>query len=408
MPSLSALGILIASLTACTGASSDSVDTPSSSEPVIETGDSKCDTAETGDTGETGETGETGDTGSMLGLPCIEGVTLCGEGAVCCTACCAGDELPVCTAVDAFGGCPMPDLSLDLESMDGTVDIQDVPFGEDSCALLEGCVDAPGVRRVLRFTTTTPNTGTADVFFGDVTRDDDFEYSECHEHTHFSSYADYALFAADGTTAATGHKQAFCLMDNTNWGSPSGARYTCDFQGISMGWADTYASWLDCQWIDITEVPAGDYTLRVTINPDHLLPELDYTNNMQEVSVTIAERESLPPVTDPCPGLAYGEYRDCGWAISASASCTPGTTVEVNCDTTCLGACVGDPVLRVCEGTDNACIAAEAIGANDRAECGSWCPAVNVTCPDTGLLTALTTGWSTEIPGECTISVTPL
>ena len=66
----------------------------------------------------------------------------------------------------------MPDLSLDLESMDGTVDIQDVPFGEDSCALLEGCVDAPGVRRVLRFTTTTPNTGTADVFFGDVTRGD--------------------------------------------------------------------------------------------------------------------------------------------------------------------------------------------------------------------------------------------
>lgn len=407
MPSLPANVLLMILLSACSGAPSTSVDPPGSKSPVNDTGET-AETGETPETGETAETGETGDTESHLGLPCVEGETTCGAGAACCTACCAGDEVPVCTAVDEFGGCPMPDLSLDLASMAATVDIQDVPFAEESCAMLEGCVDAPGVRRVLRFTTTTPNTGTDDVFFGDVTRDEDFEYSECHEHTHFSAYADYALLAADGTTAATGHKQAFCLMDNANWGSPQGARYTCDFQGISVGWADSYASWLDCQWIDITDVQAGDYTLRVTINPDESLPELDYTNNAAEVAVTITERESLPPVTDACPGLAYGEYRDCGWAVSSSATCAPGATVEVSCDTTCLGACVGDPVLRVCEGTDNACIATEALGANDRAECGSWCPAVNVVCPDSGLLTALTAGWSTDIPGECTISVTPL
>jgi hypothetical protein len=64
-------------------------------------------------------------------------------------------------------------------------------------------------------------------------------------------------------------------------------------RGGSGGYADTYAVGLPCQWIDITGVPPGDYTLRILLNQpraDSLLPPLverDYGNNIHEVGVTI-------------------------------------------------------------------------------------------------------------------------
>lgn len=70
-------------------------------------------------------------------------------------------------------------------------------------------------------------------------------------------------------------------------------QYTCTNQGISRGYADTYAVGLPCQWIDITGVPPGEYTLRISLNhprADSLLPQLverDYENNIHEVAVTI-------------------------------------------------------------------------------------------------------------------------
>ena len=42
---------------------------------------------------------------------------------------------------------------------------------------------------------------------------------------------------------------------------------TCSDQGIQAGWADVYGAHLDCQWIDVTDVPAGIYTLEIEVNP---------------------------------------------------------------------------------------------------------------------------------------------
>jgi len=61
----------------------------------------------------------------------------------------------------------------------------------------------------------------------------------------------------------------------------------CYNQGIQAGWSDLYGNTLDCQWLDITEVPAGDYRLKVSLNPSHELEEVTFNNNTAIVPVTI-------------------------------------------------------------------------------------------------------------------------
>src|SRR5206468_3968803 len=77
-----------------------------------------------------------------------------------------------------------------------------------------------------------------------------FVYSPCHNHYHIDGFSNYQLLNLDGTVAAQGHKQAFCLEDllkYTNDNKSSG--YTCAFQGITTGWADWYFKQLSGQWI---------------------------------------------------------------------------------------------------------------------------------------------------------------
>ena len=87
-----------------------------------------------------------------------------------------------------------------------------------------------------------------------------------------------------------GYKNGWCVMDLSDW-QDSGLscdRYNCNNQGISAGCSDIYASSLDCQWIDITTILDGNYTVRVTTNPYKRLAELDYSNNTAEVTVEIS------------------------------------------------------------------------------------------------------------------------
>src|SRR5258708_12497540 len=61
------------------------------------------------------------------------------------------------------------------------------------------------------------------------------------------------------------------------------------FQGFQPGWADVNAAGLPCQYIDITGVPAGNYVLKMTVNPDGLIAESDTNNNVTLVPVTVPQ-----------------------------------------------------------------------------------------------------------------------
>ncbi len=186
--------------------------------------------------------------------------------------------------------CVFADIWVEPNRLAASLEIEWKDIAEDSCELIEGCVGASGQRRLLRFDTQTPNTGDGDLFLGnpEAAGNPHFVWSDCHGHYHFDSYAEYSLLDPEGNSVAPGHKQAFCLMDLEPWSPGVGfgdAVYHCGYQGISAGFSDVYDSYLDCQFIDVTDVPGGTYRLRIELNTQKFLAETDYDNNAQEVMV---------------------------------------------------------------------------------------------------------------------------
>lgn len=190
-------------------------------------------------------------------------------------------------------GCDAPDLIVDTKWLLPLFHQIDVT--NETCELYEGCVDSTGARRVMLFTTATPNIGSRDLVMGvPANHPELYHYSACHDHYHFDEFARYQLLAADDAIVALGHKQAFCMLDTISWAWGNELpKFDCANQGISRGFSDWYESGLPCQWVDITGVPPGDYTLRISLNqprPDTALPvliERDYSNNIIEAVVAI-------------------------------------------------------------------------------------------------------------------------
>jgi hypothetical protein len=359
------------------------------------------------------------DAGPLEGCNPLTGVECDGDwtgrcGGTGCTAteCCA----PVggsfgCVARDAAGACPAADIWVDETRATSSVEVVWENFADGDCAIVEGCVMASGWRRLLKFDTWTPNTGGADM-------PELFEYSSCHRHNHFNSYAAYELRAADGTVVATGHKQAFCLLDFYRYpGTDSrGTRYTCSFQGIQTGFQDVYGSHLDCQWVDVTGVPPGGYTLHIELNHEHILNESNYANNVSDIPVTIPPDAPGGDITAACPGgTSDGPSRSCGWMREGVHACTPGATVTTGCSDRCgVGSCTGDPMIRVCEASDDPdCTTMNIIGSNDDSACGGsgcgggggggCCPRTSFACPSSGSYVVFWAPYAVGGAATCTV-----
>jgi hypothetical protein len=203
---------------------------------------------------------------------------------IACSAC--GDN----TAVpDARPDGALPDLAIVPGLMNNSIVVANRAFGPSDCEVVERCAIV-GTRRLLQFATATENRGPAELDLGVVPPDGEdggiFVWSPCHRHHHIAGYAEYELVGATGVVA-TGRKQGFCLEDDTQIVLGAGSHgFNCHHQGISVGWADLYGNSLPCQWIDITDIAPGSYTLRVTIDPSGVLPDADHVNNVWSADVT--------------------------------------------------------------------------------------------------------------------------
>lgn len=225
----------------------------------------------------------------------------------------------------------LPDLIVrsDVLRNHWVVRVEDLPA--EFCSVEEGGI-TPGTHKLIRFTVTTPNIGTADVFVGDPNEhvaagDGLFEFASCHNHYHFRHYALYELIDPDTGFVWKAAKRGFCMLDtdpNPQWlGGPTpgppqyrncGAVGVAGNQGISAGWADTYNLHLGGQYFVLDGgdgqpvVPPGDYLLRITVNPPfvakrrepcpfrdsngfcHQLPESNYDNNIGQTTINIPNR----------------------------------------------------------------------------------------------------------------------
>lgn len=175
----------------------------------------------------------------------------------------------------------MPNLVVDRVRAERSVSVEWASFAPTDCAVIDGCVRSAGMRRLLRFAAAVKNEGGADLVVGPP-RPPVFERTSCFGFPQRREFAVFRLSGDGGVVEAT--KPGGCLSDDE---PREGATYTCESQGLSAGFADVYGVNLECQWLDVTGLPAGPYRLEVTINSTRQLAESAFDDNVFALDVVV-------------------------------------------------------------------------------------------------------------------------
>lgn len=275
-------------------------------------------------------------------------------------------------------------------------------FPADSCEEQEQCIGDSGWRVTRDFTSVFHNIGASPVLAGNVDQVLEdyhwFHFHECHQHYHFEHYGEFDVVSTSGSGA--GEKLSFCLEStnrlSNNESTPLVTLYQgCIEQGIESGYGDQYQHGLPCQWVDITDLPAGPARLESQANPDGLLceglvnydangdliwvdsqlvaedghpifkpectlapdcqdescdPNAEYdalVNNHAEIEIELlASGEGF--VTEDCARGQLGPLRDCGYEYLGAFDCAAGQEITHNVVPNGQVA----PVVRICHKSD--------------------------------------------------------
>lgn len=128
-----------------------------------------------------------------------------------------------------------------------------------------------------------------------------FVFHPTHGHWHLEKHVLYQVWRLDknqdkGEELASTDKMSFCIWDENSYdlslpGAPQSRVYNwdCDnkYQGLSVGWSDTYTAQTEGQELDISSIPDGSYILTFEVNPDKKIIESDYDNNAGKIYITI-------------------------------------------------------------------------------------------------------------------------
>ncbi|MGH2381042.1 MAG: S-layer homology domain-containing protein [Candidatus Limnocylindria bacterium] len=164
-----------------------------------------------------------------------------------------------------------------------------------------------------------------------------------HNHWHVDEMMRYDMWGAGGTFR--GAKVGFCFLDSDPWatslpgyngpfyrGSMCGTNpnLLSNRMGISVGWGDEYEYYLAWQWVDITNVPAGTYTVRASVDPYGFFVESNESNQCAWTRVRYGA--SGPAVTVEASGRTCVNdidasifANDIAWAYDAgiTVGCAP-------------------------------------------------------------------------------------
>lgn len=253
----------------------------------------QCDNRQCGDDGCGGTCGS-----CAKGELCVPADGQCKAFATCdhdlptCDAACGADEFCGSDCACHNINDPIPDLIINGERTKNEILFEEIMVDANSCSVVENCVGGTGLRKVLRFSVEAVNQGQVTLTVPPPDqRPDLFQFSPCHGHYHFNGFATYSLLDKDNNEILKGRKQAYCMEDTTQVQQgpnvPCAKQYDCSNQGIQAGWSDLYGNALDCQWLDITDTPPGDYKIQISVNPNHAFEEISFDNNTATVDVTI-------------------------------------------------------------------------------------------------------------------------
>lgn len=216
--------------------------------------------------------------------------------------------------------CPQgPDLRIRQDTLLRSLAL-DTIHSENPCLVQEGCLRGYGVRDVLRFTTLIENIGERDYFIGVPTYSNpQFTWNNCHNHFHYDNYVEYLLIDEWGNRMPIGFKNGLCISD---FGCEPGynPKFSCENMGISTHCFDVYWSELKCQWIDVTELPDGKYTMVARINWKNATDALgqiekNMANNIAQACIRLDRssgqlqctvEQPCNPYLD-CAGIPYGD-----------------------------------------------------------------------------------------------------
>ncbi len=175
-----------------------------------------------------------------------------------------------------------------------------------------------------------------------------------HDHWHVRQMMNYHIWSKHGTYRDS--KIGFCFFD-TNLrdpdlpGSPSSRVYlesSCGTRlskstrnGISVGWGDKYPWNFAFQWIDITGLPSGTYTLRNVVDLYNFFDETTETNNCNWARISFGSSGSTVRLLD------WGTNCINDWSTSAFAAdidWTRDNGIAGGCDADLF--CTYNPTLR--------------------------------------------------------------
>ncbi len=131
-----------------------------------------------------------------------------------------------------------------------------------------------------------------------------------HDHWHVQDIAHYELYKINDTSTALRRdaKVGFCFFDTNAYRlslprAPKTRKYTaagCGKKsslfvknGISVGWGDKYGWSLSRQWINIRNLPSGQYYLKVTVDPLRQFHELSRRNNCRWQRIQLSATSSV-------------------------------------------------------------------------------------------------------------------
>jgi hypothetical protein len=155
-----------------------------------------------------------------------------------------------------------------------------------------------------------------------------YEHAETHSHWHLHRFERYELRRPNGTRVLRAIKQGFCLGDrydrNRNQrlpGEPASPRWTHECgrgrpglrrlnEGISPGYGDDYAPYLEGQHFRLRGLRAGRYVLVHRVNPVGAIRESNVRNNAASVLLELRRPAGRAPrvvILRRCPSSA-----DCG------------------------------------------------------------------------------------------------